>query len=412
MDVKRLVLVGWLSGTLMACSGTGSKTDEATESFNSIKCQGRSAIMNEFIVQWEDGSFSVEQGKDPESFREEFVRPREDEIRFVQINQKVQQLDSVASEAAVEAQAGVDMWGQTRVEAASAWASGFKGQGIKVAVVDSQVNVNHAQLRPRIAVNTGEIPSNGLDDDHNGLVDDVLGASFVSQGSNQGLNEHGSHVSGIIAADPTKGSMSGVAPEAQIIAAGFLDDNGSGTLGDAVLAMDYSVSRGARIINASWGGTGCDQVLANAFAKYSAQDVLLVVAAGNSGMDIDNVGFFPAGFEYATQITVGASGDSDIMPTWSNFGFGHVHLTAPGEDIVSTGLNNSYITMDGTSMASPFVAGAAAVIWSARPSATAIQVKQALLAGVDVLAGKQSRTVTRGRLNVRKALAELQRIVP
>jgi len=414
MDVKRLLLLAILTGALGACSRTGSKTEEMTESFSSVKCQGKSAIMNEFIVQWEDGSFTVEQGADPETFREEFVRPREHEIRFVQINQRVYQLNPVELQSEISHQAGFypDDWGQARVEASAAWSAGYKGQGVKVGVIDSQVNIQHPQLNPRIAVNYAEIAGNGIDDDGNGVVDDVYGANFMSVGTNTGKNEHGSHVAGVIAADPRRGWMSGVAPEAQIVAAGFLDDSGSGTLGDAVKAMDYAVARGAKILNASWGGSGCDLALANAFAKYSSQGVLLVVAAGNSGIDIDSYGFFPAAFEYATQITVGASGFSDIMPTWSNNGFTHVHLTAPGEDIVSTGLGNSYLSMDGTSMATPFVAGAAAVLWSAKPQATATQIKQALLSSVDVISGKQSKTLTRGRLNVRKALSELQRIVP
>lgn len=414
MDVKNVFSLFIFSLALTACSDTNIRSSQVTESFNSPKCTGSSAIENEFIVQWEDGHFSVEKGEDPETFREEFVKPRAFEIRHVQINQKIYRLESEVFDTGDFSQSAFvsDDWGLEKIQASDVWAQGFKGQGVKVGIIDSQVDVSHSQLRPRVAVNENETPGNGIDDDRNGVVDDYLGAAFFAAGARTGANEHGSHVAGIVAADPNTGSMSGVAPESQIIPSAFLDDSGSGSLGNAILAMQYAASRGAKIINASWGGTGCDHSLVNAMTDLDKKGVLLVVAAGNSGLDIDVTEFYPAAFELAGQITVGASNSSDIMPTWSNNGFKRVHLTAPGEEIVSTGTNNGYLTMDGTSMAAPFVAGAAAVLWSAKPEATSVQIKQAILSGVDVISGKHSKTQTRGRLNLSRALDELRRLVP
>ena len=397
---------------LSGCSSQTGKVTQVTKSFDSIKCRTTAAVETEFIVQWEDGSFSVEKGQDPDQFRSGFVTENIADIRHVQINQKIQ-LDQPMTQAStgVSAQAA-DNWGQTLIQAPALWAQGFKGQNIKVAVVDSAVDVTHPQLQTRIAINTAEIPNNGIDDDGNGYVDDYFGATFFSDGATSQTNDHGSHVSGIIAADPTQGSMSGVAPEAQIIPASFLDGSGSGTLGDAILAMQYAASRGAKIINASWGGTGCSESLGNAFVELNNQGILLVVAAGNNGADIDVTPFYPAVYNLPTQITVSASDSLDFVPAWSNTGFRNAHLTAPGVDILSTAFNGRYVMMDGTSMASPFVAGAAAVLWSAKPSAAASVIKEAILRGVDVIAGKNSKTQTRGRLNLQKSLDELRRLAP
>jgi len=411
MDVRvfscALIAVVALSG----CSKTGLKTNEVTKSFDSVKCQTSAAVTNEFIVQWEDGRFSVERGSSPEKFKQEFVLPRENEIRHVQINQKVHQLGQINAQSTVRS-TGFKDYGQLQIEAPAVWNAGFRGQGVIVGVVDSTVDINHSQLNTRIQINSAEVPGNGVDDDQNGVIDDVKGAGFFSESANTSNNDHGTHVAGIIAADPNRGQISGIAPEAKIVPSAFLDSNGSGTLGDAILAMQYAASRGARIINASWGGSGCADSVANAFSTLSRQGILLVVAAGNSGFDIDVNDFFPASFNLSNQITVAATDSENFMPSWSNSGFQKVHMTAPGVDIFSTGSDNSYLTMDGTSMASPFVAGAAAVLWSARPQATASQIKQSLMSGVDVIQGRNSKTLTRGRLNLRKSLDELRRILP
>ena len=414
MDRTRLFFViSSLALMLSGCSSQAGKVNQVTSSFDSIKCRTSAAVETEFIVQWEDGTFSVEKGVDPEQFRNEFVAPQVNDIKHVQINQKIQleQPLSQTSSEEVSAQAAND-WGQTKIQAAALWSQGFKGQNIKVAVVDSAVDVTHPQLQTRIAINTAEIPNNGIDDDGNGYVDDYFGGSFFSQGASTENNDHGSHVSGIIAADPTQGSMSGVAPEAQIIPASFLDGSGSGTLGDAILAMQYAAVRGAKIINASWGGTGCSDSLGNAFVELSSKGILLVVAAGNNGADIDVTPFYPAVYNLPNQITVSATDSLDFVPAWSNTGFKNAHLTAPGVDILSTAFGGRYVMMDGTSMASPFVAGAAAVLWSAKPTATASVIKAAILRGVDVIAGKNSKTVTRGRLNLQKSYDELRRLAP
>jgi len=367
------------------------------------------AIKNKFIVQWEDGSFTVESAANAEEFTKQFVEPQLEKIRFVEFDRHLQ----LESAQEVRTSGYTDSWGQDRVSVRNVWSQGVYGQNIKVAIVDAYVDVTHPQIQSRIAVNTGEIPNNGKDDDGNGIVDDYYGATFVSIPSNNPTpSSHGTHVAGIIAADPRYGSIEGMAPQAQIIPAQFIANDGGGSLGDAVLALQYSANRGAKIINASWGGAPCVASLRNTFLELQNRGILVVVAAGNDGRDIDVYPEFPASFNISTQITVAASSVTDFMTAWSNSGFSLVHLAAPGERILSTVPGNSTAYMDGTSMAAPFVTGAAALLWSARPQATAQQIKTAILQSVDVSAGHEFKVNTRGRLNVDKALQVLKQLVP
>jgi len=371
-------------------------------------CMGQ-AIEKRFIVQWEDGHFTVEDGENAEVFSKEFIEPHLADIKYVTYDREF----VVEKTSEVKASAYTDSWGQDMIGARQLWAQGIKGDGVPVAVVDSFVDVTHAQLGPRILINTAEIPGNGIDDDGNGYVDDYYGGNFVSKPStNPTPSAHGSHVAGIIAADHTTGPIEGVAPKASIIPAQFISNSGSGSLGDAIKALQYASARGAKIINASWGGAPCDGALFQAFKQLEQKGILLVVAAGNDGTDIDAYPTFPAAFNVGTQITVAAGNSYDMMVAWSNSGFNLVHIGAPGEGILSTIPNNTTAYMDGTSMAAPFVSGAAALIWGVKPQATALQVKTALLQSVDVTPGKEYRTSTRGRLNVVKALQKLQQLVP
>ncbi|MNJ91120.1 Major intracellular serine protease precursor [compost metagenome] len=411
MDVVKSLLAVALIFALSACSNSKTANTVFPENgaLDSSACMGQ-AIENKFIVQWEDGRFSVESAKNAEEFKKNFIEPQLADIKFVEYDRK---LELERPNDRVQASAYSDSWGQDMIQARSLWQSGIKGQNILVAVVDSYVDVNHPQLQSQIAINTGEIPNNNIDDDGNGVVDDVYGAVFVSNpGSSQARSAHGTHVTGIIAADSTKGSVEGVAPLAKIIPSQFIADSGGGELGDAILALQYAGKRGAKIINASWGGAPCVASLRDAFKTLERDGILIIVAAGNNGRDIDVYPEFPAAFSGSTQITVAASSRTDFLPSWSNNGFGLVNIAAPGETILSTTPNNGTAYMDGTSMAAPFVSAAAALIWSAKPTATAQQVRQALLQSVDVTPNREYKVSTRGRLNVSKALTALRQLVP
>ncbi len=405
MDVRALWFL--LAIALAACSQKTTSSVFDSDSLGSTSCSGQT-LNNRFIVQWESGEFTVEVAPSAATFKKKFIEPNLQNIRKVEYD-RVVHLESNNDHISVSSVAG-DNWGQDLVEAEALWNKGFYGQNVLVGVIDSYVDVNNAQLAPRIQINSGEIPSNGLDDDGNGYVDDYFGHSFISNPSSGSTpSDHGSHVTGIIAADHGAGSIKGLAPKAKIIPAPFIDGRNGGSIGDAILAMQYASSRGARIINASWGGAPCMASLRNAFVELNNRGVLVVVAAGNDGIDLDYSPDYPAAFNLPNQITVAAANSNDFMPSWSNRGFGLVHLAAPGAEILSTLTNNRIGHMDGTSMAAPFVSGAAALLWSAQPTASLAEIKNALLRSVDIAPYHEYKVQTLGRLNINKALQELQK---
>lgn len=409
MDVSKSLIAVALIFVLSACSNTKSANTVFPESgaLDSSACMGQ-AIQNRFIVQWEDGKFTTESAVDAEDFKKNFIEPQIQDIKYVEYDRPLK----LEEQSIVRSAVAGDSWGQDMIQARALWSAGVKGQGIKVAVVDAFVDASHPQILPRIAINSGEIPNNGIDDDGNGVVDDYYGANFASSSNTGTPSSHGTHVAGIIAADHGTGAVEGVAPQAQIIPAQFIGNDGGGSLGDAVMALQYSAQRGAKIINASWGGAPCVASLREAFKSLESKGILIMVAAGNNGKDVDLYPEFPAAFSFSNQITVAASSMSDFMTAWSNRGFGLVNLAAPGETILSTVPGGGTAYMDGTSMATPFVSGAAALIWSDRPQATAQQVRSALLSSVDVTPGREFKVSTRGRLNVVKALVKLRQLVP
>lgn len=398
MDVLRLLLASTCFVLLTACGAKSVETvfPEKT-SVGSSYCSGQ-AISNEFIVQWEDGRFSKEKAENADVFAESFLKPHLKKIRFVEFNRTLQIQNQTASESNLSTS-----WGQTIIQADRLWAQGISGQGVVIGVVDSRVDYTHRQLSSRILVNSAEIPGNGIDDDGNGYVDDYYGQSFISDDTARTESGHGTHVAGIIAADPSLGEVQGVAPKAKIIPAPFISGTGGGSLADAVLALQYVANRGAQIINASWGGAPCVQSLSNIFKELESKGVLIVVAAGNNGLDLDIYPEFPAAFRYSNQITVAASSGYDYMTSWSNRGFATVDIAAPGQSILSTLPGNNSGFMDGTSMAAPFVTGAAALLKSAFPLASAQEIKAAILSSVDVTSGREFKVKTQGRLNILKA---------
>lgn len=414
MDVVRLAFLIASLMFLISCAQDGSKTTENVFVEKSTNPCNAKEIENQYIVQWEDGTFTTERGTSLEKFKQDFVEKNLSAIKKIHYDHKVQFYTQSEMTALSEpltpnnTTVSEQTWGQTMIEADPVWQKSAYGQNVVVGVVDSYVDVTHSQLKNQILINTKEIPNNGKDDDGNGYVDDYSSMNFTGVANYTIQNEHGTHVAGIIASDHS-GLMKGIAPSAKIVAAPFISNDGSGSLGDAISAMNYVVSRGAKVINASWGGSVCVSTLKDAFSEISAKGVLIVVAAGNESRDLDYNPAYPAAFNIAGQITVGASNVNDYMTSFSNSSFNLVHLAAPGDAIMSTTPNEKYNYLKGTSMAAPFVTGAAAVLIGAFPKATPAQIKEALLNSVDITPNHEFRVSSRGRLNLLKAYNYLNR---
>ncbi|MBW4583539.1 MAG: S8 family serine peptidase [Tildeniella nuda ZEHNDER 1965/U140] len=278
-------------------------------------------------------------------------------------------------------------WDLNLVGAPVAWANGYTGQGVVVAVVDTGVDVTHADLNDNLWTNLREISGNGIDDDSNGFVDDVYGWDFVDRDNTpMDLNGHGTHVAGTIAAEQNGFGVTGVAYNAKIMPIRVIGLDG-GSNRDVAAGIRYAADNGADVINLSLGGSA-SSAIADA-VKYAAQEgALVVMAAGNDG---GSQPVFPGNLANQWGIAVGAI---DINKKLANFSdrAGVVplnYVVAPGVNILSTFPNNTYQSLSGTSMATPHVSGVAALLLSADSTLTPAQLTSLL----DTTATNQGLTV-------------------
>lgn len=280
-----------------------------------------------------------------------------------------------------------------------------RGDGVIIAIVDTGVNYNHPALAPNIYVNENEIPSNGIDDDKNGYIDDYIGYDFVNQDPYPYDDDsHGTHVAGLAAS-----SQFGLAPNAKILVIKALSSNGgdAGTISAAIL---YAVDRGAKIVNLSLGGATPQPhpALVSAAAYAEKKGVLIVAAAGNGdpetglGFNIDDQPVYPASLKNSNLVAVAAFYDGDALSAYSNFGPKSVHVVAPGgsdmASMYSTAFENPrgelYLGKSGTSMAAPVVAGIAAQVWSRTPRLSVQEVKSILMTSGPLVPELKAMTVS------------------
>ncbi len=319
------------------------------------------------------------------------------------------------------------------VDAPEAWGATTGNRDVVVAVIDSGVDIKHPDLKDNIWVNTDEIPANGVDDDNNGYKDDVNGWDFASsyEGDNTPYDpdprtgvdasaEHGTHVAGIVGAKGNNGvGVAGVAGGVKIMPLKV-----GTSMYQAAASLRYAVANGATISNNSYGCPGAargtnaclfSDNLENAIREANTAGHLFVAAAGNGdsariGVDNDQALTFPASLDSPNVVSVAATDHNDALTSYSNYGATTVDLAAPGgtpeAGVYSTLPGGGYGFKNGTSMATPHVAGAAALVKSLRPGYDAVAIKDRLLKSVDEKAGMEGNTVTGGRLNVAKALGE------
>ena len=315
------------------------------------------------------------------------------------------------------------LWGMTGTfgsQASVAWAANKTNcSTVVVGIIDEGYMFNHADLAANAHKNPGEIAGNGRDDDGNGLVDDVYGWDFDGNNSSVfdgAADDHGTHVAGTIGGVGGNGvGVAGVCWNVKLMGAKFLGSRG-GTTANAIKAVDYFTDLKTRhsmnivATNNSWGGGGFSQGLQDAISRANNAGILFIAAAGNSGANNDATPAYPSGYNVANVIAVASITSTGTMSSFSQYGATSVDICAPGSAIQSTlpvagkGKNatvtSGYGSYSGTSMATPHVTGAAALYKALNPSATAAQIKTALLGSATATASCAGKVVTGGRLNV------------
>ncbi len=306
------------------------------------------------------------------------------------------------------------------ISATRAWDLTTGSPDVVVAVIDTGADLSHPDLAPNAWVNTREVAGNGVDDDNNGYVDDINGWNFRSN-NNRYFDDpqgdfHGTHVSGTIGAAGNNGiGVAGVAWRVKIMSLKFIGKE-SGATSDAVKAINYVIDQkkrgvNVRVINASWIGAGTSSSLRKAITDAGAAGILFVAAAGNGGDDhlgddMDRVPDYPGawGGEIDSLISVAALDRADKLASFSNYGHSNVNVGAPGVEILSTLPGGGYGYASGTSMATPHVAGIAALLWASDSSLKPSQVKQRIISTSTPVLALASIVSSSGRANAYNAL--------
>jgi subtilisin family serine protease len=293
---------------------------------------------------------------------------------------------------------GQSVWGHSGtpdadIDAFEAWGIS-RGAGATVAVVDSGVDLAHPDL------------AGGLEPGYDWVENDSVP---------QDEHGHGTHVAGTVAAPENGIGVVGVAPDAKVIPLRVLDASGSGWGSDVAAAFDWAGDQGVRVVNASLGADGITFAERQAIRDHPG--TLYVVAAGNDGVNVDVTPHYPCSYAEANVLCVGATDSDDQLASFSNYGANAVDLFAPGVDVASAypvglssyldryfGSGDEYEVMSGTSMATPHVAGVAALVASLHPEYTAAQLKAALMDSADPQPALAGKARVAGRLNAVAAL--------
>jgi subtilisin family serine protease len=295
------------------------------------------------------------------------------------------------------------------ISAMRAWAVTKGSEQVVVAVIDSGVDYAHPDLANNIWTRPEIIKA--YEDEDLGAIDDQHGLNLVDDdGDPMDSNGHGTHCAGIIGAEGGNGiGIAGVNWNVKIMALRFMDGDGAGTTKDAIEAINYVINRrragvNVRIISASWGSNTRSRALEDVIRTAYDEGILFVAAAGNDHSDNDQKPHFPSSYNLRNVISVGAVNRRDQLTAFSNYGANSVQVAAPGEEILSTWLNHGFAEKKGTSMATPFVAGVAALILAQNPKISVDELRARILKSVDPVASLKGKVSTGGRINAAKAV--------
>ncbi len=307
------------------------------------------------------------------------------------------------------------LYGMNLIGAPQAWDITQGSRNIVVAVIDEGIDIAHPDLQANIWTN----PSPGS---ISGFAGDLHGYDFIGNSGTIPAETHATHVAGTIGAEANNGQgVAGVNWRTSIMSLRFISQaTNSGTEADSIRAYNYvkqmrdlwnssAHAKGAdiRAVNASYGGGGYSQASADAINAMGQSGILFVAAAGNDAVNSDVQHHYPSGYSLANVISVAATTSSDTLASFSNFGAQTVMLGAPGSGILSTTPGNNYATLSGTSMATPHVTGAAALLCAQNPNLNVSQLRALLSFNGDLVPALQGKTLTGRRLNVFKSLQAL-----
>ena len=300
--------------------------------------------------------------------------------------------------------------GVSDINVDKAWKITMGSRKVVVAIIDTGIDINHPDIKNNLWVNEEEKNGKaGIDDDNNGCIDDIHGCNFITgTGSLTDNHGHGTHIAGIVGAEGGNGiGISGVSPKVSLMILKYYDPKAPGTdnLKNTIKAIHYAVDKKVDIINYSGGGLDYSQTEFEAVKRANDAGILFVAAAGNEKSNSDKAHYYPANYNLPNIISVTAiNAEANVLQS-SNYGMKTVHIAAPGEGIYSTLPGSRYGTMTGTSQATAFVSGVAALLKANNPEMTYLQSKNQILATADTRVAMFTKTQTAGILNSWAALA-------
>ena len=303
-------------------------------------------------------------------------------------------------------------WAHENIQSGDAWEIQKGNESIIVALGDSGVDYTHQDLKDNVWTNDEEDwkasgPGyNGIDDDGDGYIDNYFGINAIT-GSGDPMDDegHGTHVAGIVGAEGNNSvGISGVNWHVSVMGVKFITIDGSGSIADEIEAIQFATSKGAKIFNMSFSGSYFSEI--ERYAIANAKGVLFITAAGNERTNNDDMPSYPANYDLPNIISVAASNQSDDLAYFSNQGKNTVSVAAPGVSILSTLPGDDYGSLSGTSMATGYVTGLAALILAKSPYTSVANLKDRILRTVDTNANLQGKILTGGRINAYRALTE------